>query len=34
MYDVEVDDIVDVKVCIKCDGEETGEQLDQVGALW
>ena len=29
-----MDDLVDTKVCIKCGGEKTGEQLDQVGALW
>ena len=34
MSDVEINDLVDTKVCIKCGGEKTGEQLDQVGALW
>ena len=34
MSDVEMDDLVDTKVCFKCGVEKTGEQLDQVGALW
>ena len=33
MSDVEIDDLVDTKVCVKC-GEKTGKRLDQVGALW
>ena len=32
MSDVEID-LVDTQICIKCDGEKTGEKLDQVGAL-
>ena len=35
--DVEMDDLVDTKVCVKYDvtnSEKTGEQLDQVGFLW
>ena len=32
MSGVEID-LVDTQICIKCDGEKTGEKLDQVGAL-
>ena len=28
-----MDDLVDTKVCVKYDGEKTGEELDQVGFL-
>ena len=34
MSDVEMDELVDTKVCDKCRGEKTGEWLDQAGALW
>ena len=34
MSDVEMDDLVDLKVCVKCGGEKTSEWLDQVGILW
>ena len=34
MSNVEMDDLVDTKVCFKCGGEKTGERLDQVGTLW
>ena len=33
MSDVEMDDLVDIKVSVKCGGEKTVERLDQVGAL-
>ena len=34
MSDVEMDDLVDLKVCVKCGGEKSSEWLDQVGILW
>ena len=29
-----MDDLVDLKVSVKCGGEKTSEWLDQVGILW
>ena len=30
MSDVEMDGLVDTRVCVKCSGEKTGEWLEQV----
>ena len=34
MSDVEMDDLMDLKVCVKRGGEKTSEWMDQVGILW